>query len=85
MRALYVLGPAMAVAVSVAGYQMVGLPVDEQGPHGAFLDAAGVLLGVLMIVAMSSKRRAFRHIQAAQRRKLWNARCGWGCRGCWGL
>ena len=54
LRALYVLGPAMAVAVSVAGYQMVGLPVDEQGPHGAFLDAAGVLLGVLMIVAMSS-------------------------------
>ncbi len=44
----------MAMAVSVAGYQVVRLPFDEQGPHGAFLDAAGVLLGVLMIVAMSS-------------------------------
>ncbi len=54
LRALYVLGPAMAVAVSVAGYQIVRLPVDEQGPHSAFLDAAGVLLGILMIVAMSS-------------------------------
>ena len=52
--ALYALGPAMAMAVSVAGYQVVRLPFDERETHGAFLDAAGVLLGVLMIVAMSS-------------------------------
>ena len=57
--ALYALGPAMAVAVGVAGYQVVRLPFDERETHGAFLDAAGVLLGVLMIVAMGYNIRGF--------------------------